>query len=37
MLLILAVAGWVADLSTLQSSAPSSNGKRINRAIELLD
>ncbi len=37
MLLILAVAGWVAGLSTLQSSAPSSNGKRINRAIELLD
>ncbi len=36
-LLILVVAGWIVGLSTLQSSAPSSNGKRINRAIELLD
>ncbi len=35
-LLVAVVAGWIAGLSTLQSSAPSSKGKRINRAIELL-
>ncbi len=37
LLLTLAVAGWLAGLSSLRSSPPAPKPKRVNKAIELLD